>query len=347
MSKVISVPISAVVDEAQRKTRLDSFLCTLPDAPSRSVCVKAIQKGDVLVNGIPVCQKNYMVSPGDVVEFSFIQKPQTPLTIEPNYEIPLDIKFEDEYLLVLSKQAGLVCHPSNAHQNDTLSNALVAHCGLEHLGIAQGVDRPGIVHRLDRDTSGLMVCAKDNNTMLALQSLIQQRRLDRRYIALVQGILSKDEGSITTGIARSTRDRLRMAVSHDPLARTAITTYKTLVRFEPLKSDRGYTLVECHLYTGRTHQIRVHMRHMGHVVVGDPLYGKQGTRLNLDLTRQFLHSWSIRFTHPISQEEVYIQDRLPQDLQSVLKLLQGRSNEMTPTGKAICPLLGVDIVEQE
>ncbi len=164
-----------------------------------------------------------------------------------------------------------MCHPAQGQEDGTLANALVYHCGIEHLGTVQGEDRPGIVHRLDRDTSGLMLAAKD------------ERTLDRRYITLVHGEIVMDEGTINTGIARSTRDRVKMAVSDDPFARQAITTFQVLERFEPARGDEGYTLVECHLYTGRTHQIRVHMRHIHHPLVGDPLYGKGNGRMNLDL----------------------------------------------------------------
>ena len=130
--------------------------------------------------------------------------------------IPLDIRYEDDYLIVLSKQRGLVCHPAHGHESGTLANALVYHCGIDHLGTVQGEDRPGIVHRLDRDTSGLMLAAKDDDTQRALQNLIRTRTLDRRYITLVHGHIAMDEGTINTGIARSTRDRVKMAVSDDP-----------------------------------------------------------------------------------------------------------------------------------
>ena len=171
-----------------------------------------------------------------------------------------------------------MCHPAHGHESGTLANALVYHCGIDHLGTVQGEDRPGIVHRLDRDTSGLMLAAKDDDTQRALQNLIRTRTLDRRYITLVHGHIAMDEGTINTGIARSTRDRVKMAVSDDPFARQAITTFKVLERFDSMRFDDGYTLVECHLFTGRTHQIRVHMRHINHACVGDPLYGKCDAR---------------------------------------------------------------------
>ena len=255
--------------------------------------------------------------------------------------IPLDIRYEDDYLIVLSKQRGLVCHPAHGHDSGTLANALVYHCGIEHLGTVQGEDRPGIVHRLDRDTSGLMLAAKDDDTQRDLQNLIRTRTLDRRYIALVHGGIALDAGTITTGIARSTRDRQKMAVSDDPFARQAITTFRVLERFAPVRGDEGYALVECHLYTGRTHQIRVHMRHIAHPLVGDPLYGrgKPGDRANLGLDRQFLHSWHVAFDHPVTGEHLELADTLPWDLAAALEELEDRSEGLTPAGEEIVPQL--------
>ena len=184
-----------------------------------------------------------------------------------------------------------------------------------------------------------MVAAKDDETQRALQGLIRLRTLDRRYVTLVQGYVAANEGTIETGIARSTRDRLRMTVSDAPGAREAITTFRTLERFEAGRRDEGYSLLECHLYTGRTHQIRVHMRHIGHQLVGDPLYGRGDDRLNLGLARQFLHSWHIRFDHPVTGETVELADRLPDDLLDVLESLDGRSLGRTPAGEKIVPAL--------
>ena len=155
-----------------------------------------------------------------------LPEPHDPTDVIPE-AIPLDIRYEDDYLIVLSKQRGLVCHPAHGHESGTLANALVYHCGIDHLGTVQGEDRPGIVHRLDRDTSGLMLAAKDDDTQRALQNLIRTRTLDRRYITLVHGHIAMDEGTINTGIARSTRDRVKMAVSVDPFARQAITTLRS------------------------------------------------------------------------------------------------------------------------
>lgn len=323
--------------------RLDSFLASQDNMPSRSACAKLIESGAVTINSTHADSKSEKVCLGDRIQAEVEEPEEVGGPLAPNPYIALDIRFEDEYLIVLSKQAGLVCHPAPGHVDDTLANALVAHCGYGHLGMLQGEERPGIVHRLDRDTSGLMVAAKDDRTQKALQDLIRLRVLDRRYVVLVHGYVAPDDGTIVTGIARSTKDRLRMAVSDDPGAREAITTFKTLERFEAGRRDEGYSLLECHLYTGRTHQIRVHMRHIGHPVVGDPLYGKGSLLQNKGLTRQFLHSWHIRFDHPCTGETIELADRLPDDLLNVLESLQGTSMGQTERGREVCPELGLSL----
>lgn len=323
--------------------RLDSFLASQDNMPSRSACAKLIESGAVTINSTHADSKSEKVCLGDRIQAEVEEPEEVGGPLAPNPYIPLDIRFEDEYLIVLSKQAGLVCHPAPGHVDDTLANALVAHCGYGHLGMLQGEERPGIVHRLDRDTSGLMVAAKDDRTQKTLQDLIRLRVLDRRYVVLVHGYVAPDDGTIVTGIARSTKDRLRMAVSDDPGAREAITTFKTLERFEAGRRDEGYSLLECHLYTGRTHQIRVHMRHIGHPVVGDPLYGKGSLLQNKGLTRQFLHSWHIRFDHPCTGETIELADRLPDDLLNVLESLQGTSMGQTERGREVCPELGLSL----
>jgi 23S rRNA pseudouridine1911/1915/1917 synthase len=333
------VIVSALVGPEADGSRLDSFLAAQEGCPSRSACARLVEGGAVTINGTLATSKSERVLLGDRVQAEVPEPEPVPGQLPPNPDIPLDIRFEDDHLIVLSKQAGLVCHPSPGHVSDTLANALVAHCGYEHLGHLQGEERPGIVHRLDMDTSGLMLAAKDDATQKALQDLIRLRVLDRRYVTLVQGYVAPDEGTIETGIARSTRDRLRMAVSDAPGAREAITTFRTLERFEAGRRDEGYSLLECHLYTGRTHQIRVHLRHVGHPLVGDQLYGRGDDRQNLGLRRQFLHSWHVRFDHPVTGETIELADSLPRDLYGVLESLQERSMGRTEAGAAICPRL--------
>lgn len=336
MSAVNSRRIGLLVGLEGDGVRLDSFLALKQVMPSRSACVHLIEDGRAYINDTPATSKSEELRLGDRVVVDLPLPAPKPGEIPPNFMIPLDIRFEDEWLLVLSKQAGLVCHPSAGHITDTLANALVAHCGYSHLGHLQGEDRPGIVHRLDRDTSGLMVAAKDDQTQRALQDLIRLRILDRRYLTLVWGYVAPDEGSITTGIARSRRNRLKMTVSEEPGAREAITTFRVLERFEAGRRDEGYTLLECHLYTGRTHQIRVHMRHVGHPVIGDALYGRGDLKSNLGLERQFLHSWHIAFAHPVTGERIVRADPLPKDLLDILIGLKERSMGRTAVGDELC-----------
>ena len=329
--------LDALVGPDSDGMRLDAYLATLDGAPSRSACAKLVEQGSVTINSTLATSKSEKVLLGDRIQAVLPDVPEAGGLLAPNHNIPLDIRFEDDHLIVLSKQIGLVCHPSPGHIDDTLANALVAHCGYAHLGKLQGEDRPGIVHRLDMDTTGLMLCAKSDEVQGALQDLIRLRVLDRRYITLVHGYVAPDEGTIETGIARSRRDPLRMCVSNDPTAREAITTFRTLERFEAGRADEGYSLLECHLYTGRTHQIRVHMRHAAHPLVGDPLYGKGAERQNLGLTRQFLHSWSVAFDHPVTGEHIALTDRLPEDLSDALASLSDRSMGRTPAGEEVCP----------
>lgn len=326
-----------MVDDKGDGSRVDACLASFDAMPSRSACAKLVGEGRVSVNGVCVRSKSEPVYMGDMLQVSLPVADEPPAGEGPLRPSPieLDVRFEDEYLLVLSKQAGLVCHPSPGHTDDTLANALVARCGYAHLGTLQGDDRPGIVHRLDRDTSGLMVAAKDDVTQKALQDLIRMRTLDRRYITLVQGYVAPDTGLIDVGIARSTRDRLRMAATDAPGSREAITTFTTLERFEAGPKDEGYSLLECHLYTGRTHQIRVHMAHIHHPVVGDPVYGAGDGRRNLGLDRQFLHSWHIEFDHPRTGETLCLADTLPCDLSRVLASLEDRSMGRTKAGERI------------
>ena len=331
--------VELLVGPEQDGERLDAILAASPELPSRSACAKLVEQGRVSVNLTPAGSKSERMRLGDRISVALPEPEPEAGLLRPNPDIPLDIRLEDEWLVVLSKQAGLVCHPAPGHVDDTLANALVAHCGYGHLGMLQGEDRPGIVHRLDQDTTGLMLVAKDDATQKALQDLIRMRTLDRRYVTLVHGYVAPDTGHVESGIARSPRDRLRMAVTDDPGAREAITTFRTLERFEAGPRDEGYSLLECHLYTGRTHQIRVHMRHIAHPVVGDQLYGRGDERQNLGLARQFLHSWHVSFDHPETGELVEIADTLPADLVAPLLLLADRSMGRTEAGEVIVPQL--------
>lgn len=320
--------------------RLDSLLAARACFASRSAAARAIESGNVFVNGANVVKK-YAVAAGDVIVYQEEEEVEAgPVTGQP---IDLDIRFEDDDLIVLSKQIGLVCHPSVDHADGTLVNALIYHCGADHLCNVQGEDdRLGIVHRLDRDTSGLMLAAKTDAAGYALMEDIRDRAVDRHYLALVHGVIAPDTGMIDAPIARSANERTRMAVRDVPSARDAVTTFRVLERFEPRQHDDGYTLIDCKLFTGRTHQIRVHMQYAKHPLVGDPVYtanGPKDARAQLGLKRQFLHSFRIRFIHPETSEELEFADNLPRDLDEALRSLGDRSRGMTDAGREVTALL--------
>ena len=338
--------IRHIVTDAEQGKRLDTCIAelALDEVASRSAAVRLIESGRVMLNGKPSTKK-HIVMCGDTISIELVPRTCTDTFVEPTYSIDLDIRYEDEHIIVLSKQAGLVCHPSRGHYNDTLANALVAHCGLENLAEVQGEDRPGIVHRLDRDTSGLMLAAKTDIAAARLQDAIRMREVDRRYITLVHGSFAHDTGMIDAPIARASADRMRMMVSDAPSARSSVTTFSVLERFAAGQFDDGYSLLECKLYTGRTHQIRVHMAYAHHPVVGDPLYGHaanvkarnkaSAAKSELGLERQFLHSYNLEFTHPVNGEVLNFQDDIPRDLQDVLDSLTSRSMGRTEYGNEI------------
>lgn len=320
--------------------RLDSLLAARACFASRSAAARAIESGNVFVNGANVVKK-YAVAAGDVIVYQEEEEVEAgPVTGQP---IDLDIRFEDDDLIVLSKQIELVCHPSVDHADGTLVNALIYHCGADHLCNVQGEDdRLGIVHRLDRDTSGLMLAAKTDAAGYALMEDIRDRAVDRHYLALVHGVIAPDTGMIDAPIARSANERTRMAVRDVPSARDAVTTFRVLERFEPRQHDDGYTLIDCKLFTGRTHQIRVHMQYAKHPLVGDPVYtanGPKDARAQLGLKRQFLHSFRIRFIHPETSEELEFADNLPRDLDEALRSLGDRSRGLTDAGREVAALL--------
>ncbi len=316
--------------------RLDTMLYDRELYASRSAAARAIEAGEVLVAGEPVAKK-YLVREGDAIVCQIEDAPSQ--RIVEGEEIDLDIRYEDDDMLVLSKQVGLVCHPSVDHYGGTLVNALIHRYGAANLCNVQGEDdRLGIVHRLDRDTSGLMLAAKSDEAGRILMDDIRARAIDRRYLALVHGIMAHDTGMIDAPIARDAAERTRMAVRDCDSAREAITTFRVLERFEAAPKDNGYTLIECKLFTGRTHQIRVHMQYTRHPIVGDPVYAAHAPReesAQLDLRRQFLHSYRIGFDHPIGGNRLEFTDNLPRDLREVLSELQYRSMGKTEAGREV------------
>lgn len=324
--------LSKTVDAAHAGMRIDAYLAEMGCYRSRSAAARFIEEGKVFVGGATPTKKT-LLNAGDTIVYEEEQQDEhIPLQGEP---IPLDIRFEDDWLMVISKQAGLCVHPSEGHESSTLVNALIYHYGRDQLAHIQGDDRPGIVHRLDMDTSGLMLCAKDDEVALKLQEDIRERTVDRRYLALVHGNIAHDTGQIDAPIARSVRERVRMAVNDSASARPAQTSFSVLERFEASARDEGYTLLECKLATGRTHQIRVHMEYIRHCCVGDPLYRQGNDTVQLGLARQFLHSHSLSFTHPATHEQLSFFDTLPGDLSSALESIEERSMGRTSYGEQI------------
>ncbi len=323
-----SAPIEFQAEAAEAGLRLDVFLAGRLEDVSRSVVQAAIKAGRVTVNGRGALRPSLNTSVGDTIVIAL--PPPATITLTPE-AIPLDILFQDEHVLVVNKPAGLVVHPAPGHASGTLVNAVLYHCPdfQRPLGAEEGGDeawiRPGIVHRLDRDTSGVMVVAK---TALALDRLGRQARehsFERRYVALVKGDFQEDAGVIRAAIGRSTGDRKKMGI-HSPLAREAITRYRVLERFGVA------SLVSLELETGRTHQIRVHMRYVGRPVLGDPLYGvtdfsewevPAGLRAALEgLKGQALHAEVLGFDHPASGERLHYSAPPPEDFARVLQALR-------------------------
>ncbi len=298
-------------EAADAGLRLDAFLSEELEELSRSRAQQLIEEGRVTLAGEPV-KKNRRVSPG---ECYLVELPEpVPMEVLPE-DIPLDILYEDGDLIVLNKPKGLVVHPAPGHPGGTLVNALLFHCGDSLSGIG-GVSRPGIVHRLDMDTSGLMLCAKNDRAHRLLSAQLSDRSLHRVYEAILRGTPREREGTVDAPIGRSPKDRKKMAVT-EANSRRAVTRYRVLESFP------GYSWVRCELETGRTHQIRVHMAYLGHPVAGDPLYG--GGKGELGLTSQCLHARCIRFLHPSTGEELRFETPLPEEFTQALAVLRGRA----------------------
>lgn len=294
-----------VITEGDAGVRLDAYLAArLPDV-SRSLAASLIHSGHVLVNGKAV-RPAVRVAAGDEITVTIVRPPS--LSAAPE-DIPLDIVYQDADLAVINKPAGLVVHPAPGHAGGTLANALAAR--FPGAGNVGGEERPGIVHRLDRDTSGLMVVALTPQAHASLQRQIASREAGRTYLALVAGHLDPGEGTIEAPIGRDTRDRKRMAV-YGAAARPARTAYRVL------ESMPSFDLVEAKLHTGRTHQIRVHFAALGHPVAGDTTYGGPAVP---DLHRQFLHAYRLELESPSSGRPLSFRSPLPPDLQAVLREL--------------------------
>ncbi len=295
------------------KVRLDKFLAErLPDV-SRSAVQRLLAGGQVTVNS-ELVKASYKVQPGDQVVVHLAPQETPELAAE---KIPLVLVYQDEHLLVVDKPAGMVVHPAPGHAGGTLVNALLAHA--PELA-ASDSPRPGIVHRLDRDTSGLILVARSEKVRRALQQQFKERQVAKAYLALLHGHLQPAWGRIEAPIGRDPRHRQRMAVLAG--GREAITEYHVREQFahEVGPAAGRYSLVEAQPHTGRTHQIRVHFASIDHPVVGDSVYGRRNRSLPLD--RQFLHAWRLSFRHPVTRKTMELEAPLPQDLEQVLALLR-------------------------
>ena len=294
-----------IIAEEQAGQRADVGLALLLDI-TRSNMQRLLEDGRA-VKGAKVLKANYKLKAGDEIVVT-LPEPQ-PLDAQPE-NIPLDIIYEDEDVIVVNKARGMVVHPAAGNYSGTLVNALLYHC--KNLSGINGVIRPGIVHRLDKDTSGIMICAKNDEAHLSLSQQIQAKTARRTYLAVVRGNIKTDSGTIGTQIARDKVDRKKMAVVKEN-GREAITDYEVVERFGK------YTLVRCKLRTGRTHQIRVHMEYLGYPLVGDPKYSPMKTPFAIK--GQALHSQTLEFTHPRTGERMRFEAPLPEDMQKIITRL--------------------------
>ncbi len=305
-----------VIEKSLPSERLDSFLRRQFPAMSRGAIQRLIEQGHIRVNG-HATKPTHSPRAGETVEIEWPEARPAEALAE---EIPLDVLFEDEALLVLNKRAGLVVHPAAGHEEHTLVNALLHHCAGQLSGIG-GVARPGIVHRLDKETSGCMVVAKNDETHLALSTQFAGRQVEKIYHAIVCGVLTREEGNIRAAIARHPSHRKRMAVRDEDNARAAHTGYRVLERL------REATFVEALLHTGRTHQIRVHFQFLGHPLVGDDTYGQRQNRRLAELTRYeaprvMLHAHTLAFIHPRSGKKMKFTSPRPEDFGDALRFLR-------------------------
>lgn len=307
------------VEKSVPRTRLDVYLHDRFPTVSRSAIQRLIESGDITVNGRAV-KPTHCPRPDELIEIHW----PAPRAAEAHPEpIPLDILYEDNALVVLNKPAGLVVHPAAGHHEHTLVNALLHHCAGQLSGIG-GVARPGIVHRLDKDTSGCLVVAKTDGPHLALAAQFARRQVQKVYHAIVCGVIERDHGEIHAAIARHPTHRKRMAVREEGAGRQAHTTFRVLERLGQT------TLVEVSLLTGRTHQIRVHFQFIGHPVLGDSTYGNRQTKRVAELTnynppRLMLHASRLTFTHPQTHKQVSFEAPWPEEFREAIRILRIRA----------------------
>lgn len=299
-----------VVDEINKGKRLDRYISDNMDKISRSFAQKLIENQQVTINGKNE-KASYKVCVGDNIQVDVPEAQGTKLKAQ---DIPVDVVYEDKDIIVVNKPKGMVVHPANGNPDGTLVNAILAMCKDSLSGIG-GEIRPGIVHRLDKDTSGLLIIAKNDEAHVKMSKQIQDRLVTKKYIALIRGVVKDDEATIDMPIARSKVDRKKMAVDKD--GKQAVTHFKVIKRY------RGYTLLEIKIDTGRTHQIRVHMAKIGYPVVGDMVYSNGKNEFGIE--GQMLHAKSLEFSHPITGKKMHLEAPLPEYFTKVLEELDSRS----------------------
>ena len=296
-----------IIKAEESGDRIDALLARMVEDLSRSGAQRLLEDGQVRLNGVPV-KKNYKCAAGDRFTVLLPALSEVPLIAQ---DIPLDVVYEDEDVIVVNKPRGMVVHPAPGHPDGTLVNALLWHCGDSLSGIG-GEKRPGIVHRIDKDTSGLLIAAKNDFAHQALSAQLSDRSLSRVYEAVARGGFREDAGTVDKPIGRHPTDRKRMAVT-EKNSRPAVTHWEVIARYQ------GYTHIRCILETGRTHQIRVHMASLGHPLLGDFTYGAPSPEKGLE--GQCLHARHLKFVHPRSGEHVELETPLPPYFEEVLSRL--------------------------
>ncbi len=295
-----------IVTTEDKDIRIDKYISSKLENISRVAVQRMIENGDILVNG-KVVRTSYKIQESDKIEITLEEPKEAHLKPE---DIPLDIVYEDNDILVVNKQKGLVVHPGNGNPNGTLVNAIMAHCKDSLSGIG-GEIRPGIVHRIDKDTSGLLIIAKNDKAHINLSEQIKNHEVKKTYLALVRGRIKEQEATIDMPIARDEKNRIKMAV--DKNGKSAITHFKVLKKYE------NYTFLEVNIETGRTHQIRVHLSKIGFPLVGDSVYSNG--KNSFGVQGQMLHSYRLEFKHPVTGETLKLEAKLPKYFQDVLDKL--------------------------